>query len=462
MDSGLDLNIAWSPVEEDAQDNFFNFNDAWYPDDEDEINEMEELEEPDFPFDLNEEVGEHNDFPFDLNEEVGEQEQQQLQPEPPQQQTTAHHHPKRPKLSAEKKVQILLWLLDRASTSTYCKINDVAHEFNVTRRTISKIWNTAKRQKAANQRYNLATKMYNCGRKRIVVQPEDITKIDMGDRTCVRDLASMLHISPSSTIQRMIQRGTIKPHTNPLHPGLKEPNMLARVKWILDLLIGNTAETKSEYYPMFDFVHLDEKWFYLSRKSQRVYLAQHEKGKYRAASSSKFIPNVMFTAVVARPRFNEQKECTFDGKIGIFPFTCQEAAKISSKNRDKGTIETKVVESVNQKVTRSMLINQIIPAIKEKWPHHEGRKVIFIQQDNAKAHITQDDPKWQTVYQQGDFTFILIQQPHNSPDLNILDLGFFRSIQSLMHKKMPKDVDKMMEAVNEAFYELDPNTLSNV
>ena len=109
-----------------------------------------------------------------------------------------------------------------------------------------------------------------------------------------------------------------------------------------------------------------------------------------------------------------------------------------------------------------MLIDQIVPAIKSKWPEHPGHKVIFIQQDNAKAHITQDDAEWQEVYQQEDFTFILIQQPPNSPDLNILDLGFFRSIQSLMHKKMPKNIDLMLDAVKEAFYELQPTTLANV
>ena len=88
--------------------------------------------------------------------------------------------------------------------------------------------------------------------------------------------------------------------------------------------------------------------------------------------------------------------------------------------------------------------------------------MIFIQQDNAKAHILANDPEWLNVYQQQGFTFILFQQPPNSPDLNILDLGFFRSIQSLMHKKMPKNVDAMLDVVHEAFYQLDPKTLGNV
>ena len=58
-----------------------------------------------------------------------------------------------------------------------------------------------------------------------------------------------------------------------------------------------------------------------AKKQQRVYLGKTERGKYRSGKSSKFILKVMFTSAVARPRFNENDECTFDGKLGIFPFT---------------------------------------------------------------------------------------------------------------------------------------------
>ncbi|XP_021837498.2 uncharacterized protein [Spinacia oleracea] len=187
----------------------------------------------------------------------------------------------------------------------------------------------------------------------------------------------MLGIGPT-TLWRMIKRGDVRAHTNPLHPGLQDPNMLQRVKWVLDLLEGDNPQTKRQYQPMFDFVHIDEKWYYLSKKTQRVYLGKHERAKYRSGKSSKFIPKVMFTAAVARPRFNAQNECIFDGKLGIFPFTYQEAAKRNSKNREKGTMVTKVVESVRKEETRDMLINQIVPAIMQKWPPSEGPKTIFI------------------------------------------------------------------------------------
>ncbi|XP_074369553.1 uncharacterized protein LOC141710981 [Apium graveolens] len=396
-------------------------------------------------------------FPFDLNlpaEETGQTHEEE----------DVHHHKSRAKLSCDSRMQIVMWLLNNQIEGKlkHGEIQEVTTLFNVTRRTINTIWATARRQNRASQPYNMSTNGHNSGRKRIQVQPSAITEINMGDRACIRDLAVQLKVS-STTANRMIKRGLIKPHTNPLHPALKEANLFQRVKWVLNLLMGDTPTTKRQYYPMFNFVHIDEKWFYLSKKSQRVYLERNEKGKYKAAKSSKFIPKVMFTAAVARPRFNQENtECTFDGKIGIFPFTYQAPAWRASKYRAKGTVVTKVVESVGRKETRSMLINDIIPAIMQKWPISEGYKTIYIQQDNARTHITQDDPEWQQVHNQGDFTFYLVQQPPNIPDLNILDLGFFRSIQSLMHKKMPKDVDDMLNAVHQAFYELDPRTLANI
>jgi hypothetical protein len=51
----------------------------------------------------------------------------------------------------------------------------------------------------------------------------------------------------------------------------------------------------------------------------------------------------MFLAAVARPRYDCYGTVIFDGKLGIWPFTYEEAAKRKSKNRDAGTM----VKSLN-------------------------------------------------------------------------------------------------------------------
>lgn len=60
------------------------------------------------------------------------------------------------------------------------------------------------------------------------------------------------------------------------------------------------------------------------------------------------------------------------------------------------------------------------------------------------------------------FDINLVCQPPNSPDLNVLDLGFFRSIQTLQHQEAPKNVDELLAAVDKAFNELSPQCLTNV
>ncbi|XP_042003741.1 uncharacterized protein LOC121752706 [Salvia splendens] len=161
------------------------------------------------------------------------------------------------------------------------------------------------------------------------------------------------------------------------------------------------------------------------------------------------------------PLFGVNGEVLFDGKIGIFPFTKQVPAKRSSKNRMACTLETKPIESITKDVTRDSLINKILPAIKAKWPDG-ATKVLKIQQDNARPHIKDNDPAFKEAAQQSGFSISLVQQPPNSPDTNVNDLGWFRAIQSLQTQTACKNVDDLVNAVVQSFNELQPQTLDNV
>ncbi|XP_074305096.1 uncharacterized protein LOC141640033 [Silene latifolia] len=147
----------------------------------------------------------------------------------------------------------------------------------------------------------------------------------------------------------------------------------------------------------------------------------------------------------ARPRITNGV-VTFDGKIGIFPFSCIVPAKRSSKNRSKGTLETKPIDRITRAVIKKCIIEKILPAIKAKWPDGKGRK-IFIQQDNARPHILSNDPEFKRAAMEDGWDIELIYQPPNSPDLNILDLGHFRSIQTIQHEKAPRSVMQLVDAV---------------
>lgn len=159
----------------------------------------------------------------------------------------------------------------------------------------------------------------------------------------------------------------------------------------------------------------------------------------------------MFLAAVARPRFDVQGNVSFSGKIGIFPFITKEPAKRSSVNRPAGTLETKSMTSVGRDIIRSFYINKVLKAIREKWPREDYGKTICIQQDNAKTHIDPNDTEFYQAAAQEGFNIYVRCQPPNSPDLNVLDLGFFNVIQSLRYKESPKNIDELVTAVEKAF-----------
>ena len=52
------------------------------------------------------------------------------------------------------------------------------------------------------------------------------------------------------------------------------------------------------------------------------------------------------------------------------------------------------------------------------------------------------------------FDIQLTCQPANSPDLNVLDLGFFNSIQSLQHQSAPRTIDELITVVQDSFQQL--------
>ena len=88
-------------------------------------------------------------------------------------------------------------------------------------------------------------------------------------------------------------------------------------------------------------------------------------------------------------------------------------------------------------VSRDYMVNKLLPAIKALWPAPEHRRIIYIQQDNAKTHISVNDSVFCAAAQSDGWDIRLTCQPPNSPDLNILDLGFFAALRALFEKMSP-------------------------
>ncbi|XP_010667495.2 uncharacterized protein LOC104884520 [Beta vulgaris subsp. vulgaris] len=188
----------------------------------------------------------------------------------------------------------------------------------------------------------------------------------------------------------------------------------------------------SKFSHLYNMVHIDEKWFFMNKITQRFYLLSEEEDPYRACQSKASITKVMFLTIIARPRLGPTGDIIWDGKFGIFPFIDEVAAQRWSANRPAGTIEKKAKQSITKETIREMIINKLLPAIRAKWLEN-GCKQIWIQQDNARPHIQPNDAEFLEASRQGGFEINIICLPAQSPDLNVLDLGFFKAIQSIQH-----------------------------
>ena len=107
-----------------------------------------------------------------------------------------------------------------------------------------------------------------------------------------------------------------------------------------------------------------------------------------------------------------------------------------------------------------VLINKLLPTICEKFPR--DIKSILIQMDNAPSHIDGTEREWIEAVQKTGLPIEISKQPACSPDLNVLDLGYFNSIQSLQHKTRSCTIQQLIYNVIKSFQDLEATTLSNI
>jgi hypothetical protein len=109
-----------------------------------------------------------------------------------------------------------------------------------------------------------------------------------------------------------------------------------------------------------------------------------------------------------------------------------------------------------------MMIENVIPAIVEKWPEARRGSPVRIQQDNAPSHIAVDDPEFVAAVAATGLEIELYCQPSNSPDTNVLDLGFFRAIQSLQYQMNPTSISDLIGHIYEAWNQMEPSKLNAI
>ena len=361
---------------------------------------------------------------------------------------------KRNDLTDGEREEVLRFLLQRTLVTQRLKrgaLAEAATRFDVSTRTCKRI---------IHRYFNsgdIMSRRSNCGPKRRSIDDLDfIRSIPKKKRQTLRALSEETNI-PIATLHRYFQDGDLRRKNSSISPYLTPTNRLHRIDFVLNHIDKNGMMNDFN-----SFVHVDEKWFYLTEENQRYYLLPDEEVPYRTCKSKKFITKVMFLAAVARPHYCTNSNQWFNGLLGVWPFITREPALRNSKNRPSGTLVTKPLPSVNADAYQKVMIEEVLPAINSRWPLSDQKKQITIQEDNCKVHSRATRILVEAKAKESGLDIVVRPQPPNSPDFNVLDLGFFNSIQSLKNREDPKNIDELIAAVERAYWKQSRETVDNV
>ncbi|KAF0705977.1 hypothetical protein AaE_014303, partial [Aphanomyces astaci] len=242
----------------------------------------------------------------------------------------------------------------------YGAIQDVARWYYCHSRTIARIWKQGRlSQSLSHGLADVATKMTgNCGRKKTRTTEEikaAVQSVPHYQRQTLRALAANSQIPKTTLIRHMKEQNSLKARFSYVKPMLTAENTRTRLDFARSFL-RLLSDGTTVFSIMHDVVHVDEKWFYLTRVKKKFYVYDDEEVAARSVKSKHFITKVMFLAAVARPRYDHTRKTFFDGKIGVWPFVEVVAAKRTSRNRPKGAPVT-MPQNVNSDVYKSFVLD---------------------------------------------------------------------------------------------------------
>jgi hypothetical protein len=205
-------------------------------------------------------------------------------------------------------------------------------------------------------------------------------------------------------------------------PLLKDYHKMNRLQIVLNRL-EPTREGNYRIKDMKNVVHVDEKWFYVTREKRKVrQFPEEQLHPDQTVIHKSHIEKVMFLAAVGVPQFRPDGTW-FNEKIGIWPVIECTPAQRSSALRSAGAEVMKPVP-LSAKTYLDLMTREggVIQAIRKKmsWLCTSG---VVIQHDGASPHVGKDNDFYLACSGwEHDLNLSFIRQPAQSPDLNKLDL----------------------------------------
>ena len=342
------------------------------------------------------------------------------------------------------------------------ELTKLSHELKVTTKTISRIALEYKNQveEKGFMDVSLVPKKHgHVGRKnrldnrtkKRIHRKNTVTK----GRLPLRMMAFQLGLK-LTTLHRYMKRMGTTYRSLWIKPKLTEDHRMERIRFILKLRNGPRS---NQFKNQFNTVVVDESWFYLKKDRTIVRLFPGD----RMFPSDKIqhkshIPKIMFLTALARPR----PEHNFDGKIGIW--RVEEEVICQKSNRYHRQGDAYVHDCTMNSALYKIFMMKVFKAVKKKMPWLKQEQII-IQQDGAPAHKGKGNMIFFDVEgQKRGWNIKVITQPAQSPDLNINDLAFFRSLKCRVEnlKKDANNLDILYRAIMRAWNQYDGETLHRI
>jgi len=180
---------------------------------------------------------------------------------------------RRKEMSEELRKQVYQDLLARSNNEKLGKKDTtiVADQFGLHIRSVQRLWKRGKIQLANSVPVVVSSlKKGKVGRKTIPVDLEALRNIPLKERMTIEDVCAKLNMS-KWRVQRYLKKGLIRRHSSSIKPYLTQPNKESRLQWCVDM-VNRELLDDPRFKELYDFVFIDEKWFYLHKKSKRYYL----------------------------------------------------------------------------------------------------------------------------------------------------------------------------------------------
>jgi hypothetical protein len=171
----------------------------------------------------------------------------------------------------EVRKQVFQALLARSKNGVLGKKDTtvVAAQFGLHIRAVQRLWKQGKMPLANNMSVDLGSrKRGRVGRKASPVDLELLRSIPLKERMTIKDVCAKLNMSKWN-IQKYLRKGLLRRHSSSIKPYLTEANKKSRLKWCVDM-IKRDLLADPRFKDLYDFVFIDEKWFYLYQNLKNI------------------------------------------------------------------------------------------------------------------------------------------------------------------------------------------------